>query len=25
MAEFPFSSERKRMSVICQIEAVATG
>jgi len=25
VAEFPFSSERKRMSVICQIEAVATG
>ena len=24
-AEFPFSSERKRMSVICQLEAVATG
>ncbi|MTJ09312.1 cation-translocating P-type ATPase [Anabaena sp. UHCC 0204] len=25
VAEFPFSSERKRMSVICQLEAVATG
>jgi Ca2+-transporting ATPase len=25
VSEFPFSSERKRMSVICQIEAVATG
>lgn len=25
VSEFPFSSERKRMSVICQLEAVATG
>ncbi|AFZ58331.1 cation-translocating P-type ATPase [Anabaena cylindrica FACHB-243] len=25
VSEFPFSSERKRMSVICQAEAVATG
>jgi Ca2+-transporting ATPase len=25
VAEFPFSSERKRMSVICQVEEVATG
>jgi P-type Ca2+ transporter type 2C len=25
VAEFPFSSERKRMSVIAQVEAVATG
>lgn len=25
VSEFPFSSERKRMSVICQVEEVATG
>ncbi|MBW4671057.1 MAG: cation-translocating P-type ATPase [Cyanomargarita calcarea GSE-NOS-MK-12-04C] len=25
VAEFPFSSERKRMSVICQVEQVASG
>ncbi|MGM3306336.1 cation-translocating P-type ATPase [Anabaena sp. WFMT] len=25
VSEFPFSSERKRMSVICQVEAVVTG
>ncbi|MBD2386785.1 cation-translocating P-type ATPase [Cylindrospermum sp. FACHB-282] len=25
VGEFPFSSERKRMSVICQVEEVATG
>ncbi|MBH8561265.1 cation-translocating P-type ATPase [Nostoc sp. CENA67] len=25
VAEFPFSSERKRMSVICRVEQVATG
>ncbi|MDB9375678.1 cation-translocating P-type ATPase [Nodularia sphaerocarpa] len=25
IAEFPFDSERKRMSVICQVEEVATG
>lgn len=25
VAEFPFSSERKRMSVICQVEQISTG
>jgi Ca2+-transporting ATPase len=25
VAEFPFSSERKRMSVVCQVEEIATG
>jgi P-type Ca2+ transporter type 2C len=25
LAEFPFSSERKRMSVICQVEQISTG